>query len=351
MHFTNNEVLLGGNCRKPSKKWLIARSFSSTAWRPAWVVSNPSAAQPTLPAATPHGAATDIAGAFRFSVCSYRKNDSTFKGHHSRSYWLVACSISSDVGDKWILPSLSKIPLVTNGLKKLDVTGTKIIFAASTFSKPVQRTPNSINPPLKVLPMYAGTQGTVAVGNGMVSPPKTVFGYWYSTHCKLVTVISHLEVSKDSIALLHLVSKSICDVSGKPTKAWRSLTTTGDMLLAARWNTLLDSPGCTGIIRQPSTYECNKTLPFGRSAYLTTFRSNKQSLVRTTIQSGDSPICIASRKSGSGGGLAFTHTAIATGNKLRSQTVIVFPPIPQNEQITPWAMARLTANRQSFPKL
>jgi len=72
MHFTNNEVLAGGNCPKPSKKWLIWRSFSSLAWKPAWVFSNPSAAQPSLPAATPHGAATDIAGAFRFSICSWR---------------------------------------------------------------------------------------------------------------------------------------------------------------------------------------------------------------------------------------------------------------------------------------
>ena len=159
------------------------------------------------------------------------------------------------------------------------------------------------------------------------------FGYWYSMHCKLVTVIYHLGVSKDSTALLHLASKSICDVSGKPIKAWRLLTTTGDIFLTPKWNTLLDSPGSTGIIIQPYAYEWSNTLPFGKSVYLTTFRSNKQSLVRTIIQSGDSPICMASRKSGSGGGLAFTHTAIATGNKLRSQTDIDFPPIPQNEQI------------------
>jgi hypothetical protein len=68
------------------------------------------------------------------------------------------CDFSNSSGDtdKSSSPSESNFPSVTNGLKKFDETGTKRMFAASKFSKPVERILNSTSPPLNVEPMYSG---------------------------------------------------------------------------------------------------------------------------------------------------------------------------------------------------
>ena len=235
--------------------------------------------------------------------------------------------------------------------KKVGCNWHKKVFAAITFSRSVQRTPNSIIPPLYACPRNSGTQATVTGGNGIICL-ENCFGIlvFHALHIGSCNV--PLGSIEDLITLLHFESKPTFHVSGKPTKTCRSLMVTGAyMFLAARWNTLLDSPGCTGIRIQPLIYVWNIARPFGKSANLTISRSNKKSFVSTNVQSGDSPICIKSPNSGLGGGLEFTYTAIATGNRLTIQTDNVFHPIPQKEQITPCAIARLRANRQSFQKL
>ena len=97
MHFTNNLKTMWEKVRNPSLKRTIGWVASWMAWRPAWAFSNPSAAQPSLPAAAPRGAATDIAGAYRYAICSWHKNDITRQENLNQKSWRV-CDFKAQSG-------------------------------------------------------------------------------------------------------------------------------------------------------------------------------------------------------------------------------------------------------------
>jgi len=201
-------------------------------------------------------------------------------------------------------PSALKLPCIKNGLEKMGEAGIKTMFAASTFSNPVERMYNSTSPPLNVSPMYSGMQRFVMGGNSNVSNGNKTQGLCATKYCMFVGANFHAsEIIKYPPTSCHLAeSRPHFHSFGKPTAASRSVILTAERFSAEKLKISFDCPSCTGITRHPLTKLFNMAAPSGRSPTFTIRLANKKSFVKNTLESGESPICKDNTRCGFGSG-------------------------------------------------
>src|ERR1035438_869196 len=173
------------------------------------------------------------------------------------------------------------------------------MFAPRMFSKSVERTVKSINPPLNVEPIYSGTHAFVIAGKVTLSCGDKTYGHCAAIYCMFVASNCQLGTIKLSSALCHLAeSNPQTNALGNPTKRVRSLTFTDESFTATKLKTMFDCPFGTGITRHPFTNVLATMRPLDKLPTFTMRLRNKKSFVRKTV--GKSPIWIASLKCGFG---------------------------------------------------
>jgi hypothetical protein len=128
MHLPNNRFLGAGNRQNPFLERLNERLFSSTAWKLSQAFSIPSAALPSLPVATLHAAAADIAGAFHFSICSLQFYVSTVFTFLKQNYGSKSAGLRSNSNSLKLPPGYADLDIAVSGLKIIRSVVTKVML-------------------------------------------------------------------------------------------------------------------------------------------------------------------------------------------------------------------------------